>query len=241
MTEKPRAEKPPAFVVVDKRKFTSEGEIREGYTPEHTETAAAPPPEPPKVVTMPAPATAPADEAIAKADDLGEEDLGATLEPTGTDKRIDWAEPADEGDLADDDAGLDEPRTAAETAQLDAAYQDSNRKLDTLLEQANPGMQPPGTVGFETVVQSFYLSAMMAMGADAQPGEAPRIDILGARQPIDMLAILEEKTRGNLTPKELQLLQSATFELRMMFLELMNAISKQAQKGPAAPPGAGLR
>jgi hypothetical protein len=55
------------------------------------------------------------------------------------------------------------------------------------------------------------------------------VDILGARQSIDMLALLEEKTRGNLTQKEAATLKNVLFELRMMFLEITNAIAQQAQ------------
>jgi hypothetical protein len=47
-----------------------------------------------------------------------------------------------------------------------------------------------------------------------------------------MLAVLQEKTKGNLTDKEQRLLQNALFELRMMFLEITNAIAQQAQNPP---------
>jgi hypothetical protein len=70
------------------------------------------------------------------------------------------------------------------------------------------------------------------MGGATEPGQKPRIDIIGARQSIDMLAVLQEKTKGNLTEKEQRLLQNALFELRMMFLEITNAIAQQAQKPP---------
>jgi hypothetical protein len=45
-----------------------------------------------------------------------------------------------------------------------------------------------------------------------------------------MLALLQEKTKGNLTSKEEATLQNVLFELRMMFLEITNAIAAQAQK-----------
>jgi hypothetical protein len=47
-----------------------------------------------------------------------------------------------------------------------------------------------------------------------------------------MLGVLQEKTKGNLTEKEQRLLQNALFELRMMFLEITNAITQQAQNPP---------
>ncbi|HVT97005.1 MAG TPA: DUF1844 domain-containing protein [Acidobacteriaceae bacterium] len=120
--------------------------------------------------------------------------------------------------------------SAQETAEQDAAYKESSRQIDDMLRQANPGVGTGGTITFEHIIQSFYVSAMMAMGAGTEPGQKARVDILGARQSIDMLALLQEKTRGNLTPKEEATLQNVLFELRMMFLEITNAIAQQAQK-----------
>jgi len=120
--------------------------------------------------------------------------------------------------------------SAQETADQRAAYQESSRQLDDMLRQANPGMGATGTVAFEHIVQSFYVSAMIAMGAGTEPGQKPRVDILGARQSIDMLALLHEKTKGNLTQKEEATLQNVLFELRMMFLEITNAIAQSAQR-----------
>jgi hypothetical protein len=125
--------------------------------------------------------------------------------------------------------------TAQETAEQHAAYQESSRQLDDMLRQANPGLGAEPAISFEHIIQSFYVSAMLAMGAGTEPGQKPRVDILGARQSIDMLALLQEKTKGNLTPKEDATLQNVLFELRMMFLEITNAIAAQAQRGPANP------
>ena len=52
-----------------------------------------------------------------------------------------------------------------------------------------------------------------------QPG-TPNVD--GARQMIDILGLLEQKTRGNLTPEERQLLEQGLYELRMRFMEVQN-------------------
>ena len=120
--------------------------------------------------------------------------------------------------------------TEHESAEAHAAYQQSSRQIDEMIRQANPGVGPSAEVSFEHVIQSFYVSAMMALGAGTEPGQKPRIDILGARQSIEMLALLKEKTKGNLTPKEEGMLQNVLFELRMMFLEITNAIAAQAQR-----------
>jgi hypothetical protein len=98
-----------------------------------------------------------------------------------------------------------------------------------MLRQANPGMSASGAITFEHIIQSFYVSAMLAMGAGTEAGQKARVDILGARQSIDMLALLQEKTKGNLTQKEEATLQNVLFELRMMFLEITNAIAQSAQ------------
>jgi hypothetical protein len=139
--------------------------------------------------------------------------------------------PQEEAVHADEEEPLPEP-TAQETAEQHAAYQQSSQQLDSMLRQANPGMGASAVVTMEHVIQSIYLSAIVAMGAGTEPGQKPRIDILGARQSVDMLAVLQEKTKGNLTEKEQRLLQNALFELRMMFLEITNAIAQQAQKPP---------
>lgn len=147
---------------------------------------------------------------------------------TAPEAPADAAAPAAEDDLGPSPS-------AEETADQHAAYQQSSQQLNDMLRQANPGAQAPGEINFEAVVQSIYLSAVMAMGADAQPGEKPRIDIIGARQSIDMLAVLQDKTKGNLNDREQRLLGNALFDLRMMFLEITNAIAAQAHRPPPGP------
>ena len=50
-------------------------------------------------------------------------------------------------------------------------------------------------------------------------------DLEAAEQLIDIIAMLEEKTRGNLTPEERQLVEQVLFELRMRFVEARKAQS----------------
>lgn len=118
--------------------------------------------------------------------------------------------------------------SAQETAEQNAAYQESSRQIDDMIRKANPGLDAAGAVTFEHVIQSFYVSAMIAMGAGTEAGQKPRVDILGARQSIDMLALLQDKTKGNLTQKEEATLQNVLFELRMMFMEITNSIAQSA-------------
>ncbi len=131
------------------------------------------------------------------------------------------------------------PPTAEENDQARRAYEMTADRLDTAIRSANPGMDHPPAMSFEQLVQSVYMTAMMQLGAATHEGQQPQVDILGARQSIDMLGVLAEKTKGNLTPEETRLLDSALFELRMAFLEITQALARSAAaKAPAgARPG----
>ena len=129
---------------------------------------------------------------------------------------------------------LPPPPTAEENDQARRAYEMTADRLDTAIRSANPGMDHPPAMSFEQLVQSIYMTSMMQLGAATHEGQQPQVDILGARQSIDMLAVLAEKTKGNLTPEESRLLDSALFELRMAFLEITQALARSAAaKAPA--------
>ena len=128
------------------------------------------------------------------------------------------------------------PPTAEENDQARRAYEMTADRLDTAIRSANPGMDHPPAMSFEQLVQSIYMTAMMQLGAATHEGQQPQVDILGARQSIDMLGVLAEKTKGNLTPEEARLLDSALFELRMAFLEITQALARSA--AAKAPGGA---
>lgn len=202
-------EKQPSFTVTDRRKFTMEGDVRDESASSQEEV----------VETASAPPAA------------EKPDTNVVTMPTPQ-------PPAQAGAEASEDEQQPQP-TAQETATTHAAYQQSSRELDTMLRAANPGMPDEGAIGFEHLVQSLSMSAAIGMGAGTEPGQKPRIDILGARQSIDMLAVLQEKTKGNLSAQEQSLLQNSLFELRMMFLEITNAISQSARQQP--PPGTGKK
>jgi hypothetical protein len=122
---------------------------------------------------------------------------------------------------------LPDAPTAEESREQKSAYDASAERLEDLIRAQNPGagQQPPVT--FESLVQQLYLSAMIQMGAGTREGERPRVDILGARQTIDLLGILAEKTKGNLIAQEIRMLDTVLFETRMAFLELTSMITLQ--------------
>lgn len=121
-----------------------------------------------------------------------------------------------------------------QSEQARVAYQMTSDRLDTAIRAANPAMEHPPAMSFEQLVQSVYMSAIMQLGGGTPEGQQPQVDIIGARQSIDMLGVLAEKTKGNLSPEEARLLDSALFELRMAFLEITQALARSAAaKAPA--------
>mgnify|MGYP000010224069 CR=1 FL=1 len=75
-------------------------------------------------------------------------------------------------------------------------------------------------ITFATVVISFLTQALALLGEIPDPVDgSTEVDLEGARQFIDILGILEDKTRGNLDPHEAALLERALYDLRMKFVE----------------------
>lgn len=128
------------------------------------------------------------------------------------------------------------PRVASEAEQnaQQEDYRAGTKRIDDLIKEKSGGEGQSFEMTFERLVASLYMTAMLQLGLMAPEGEQPRADILGARSTIDTLGILNEKTKGNLTPAEQTILQQSLFELRMAFVELTNAI---ARPGPNAPAG----
>jgi hypothetical protein len=78
-----------------------------------------------------------------------------------------------------------------------------------------------GDLSFTTFVVSLASSAAIHFGdlPDPDTGERAEVNLEGAAQMIDILALLEEKTRGNLTLEERQVLEQVLYELRLRFVE----------------------
>lgn len=75
--------------------------------------------------------------------------------------------------------------------------------------------------GFDTLVSYLGTTAMFQLGLMAGPGgERIPPDLANARRTIEMLEVLEQKTRGNLTASEIRLLEDVLYELRMGFVEV---------------------
>ncbi len=84
---------------------------------------------------------------------------------------------------------------------------------------------------FENLVRMLGSNAAMVLGAYADPRTGqPVIDPEAARELIDMLDALQEKTKGNLAPEEDTLLLDLLGKLKMTYLEINQAVAAEAAK-----------
>jgi hypothetical protein len=129
------------------------------------------------------------------------------------------------------DAAAPPPPTASEQQAQHDAYRQSSRDLDRRVELSGHSAKEL-EVTFERFMASLYMTAMLQLGLMHEQGGQPGVDLIGARQTIDTLGMLAEKTKGNLTAKEQAFLQNCLYELRMAYVEVTNAIARAPQ-----PPG----
>lgn len=145
------------------------------------------------------------------------------------------APPAAPVDLSIDGAGVDPAMpptpTAQEQQEQHDAYRKSAKDLDTRVELSGHSAKEL-EVSFERFMASLYMSAMMHLGLMHEQGGAPRVDLIGARQTIDTLGLLQEKTKGNLTSAEETFLHNCLYELRMAYVEVTNALARAPEPAP---------
>jgi hypothetical protein len=114
--------------------------------------------------------------------------------------------------------------------------EEEKKKLEEKARPSRPELPPATFVG---LLDELSLRAMVALGQIANPvtGEAG-FDPASARYTIDLIAVLEEKTKGNLQPGESQLLTELLHSLRMVFVQ----VSRMAEKGELeGAPGEGKK
>ena len=80
---------------------------------------------------------------------------------------------------------------------------------------------PESELSFTAFVLSLATTAAIHFGdmADPQTGQPVEPNLEGASQMIEILSLLDQKTRGNLTAEERQLLEQLLYELRMRYVE----------------------
>lgn len=87
------------------------------------------------------------------------------------------------------------------------------------------GDQELPAIDFATFVLSLSHSALVHLGDAPDPSGGPaKRDVAMAKQTIDLLAVLQEKTEGNLTGEEERLLDQVLYDLRMRYVEVARSV-----------------
>ncbi|HEV2717200.1 MAG TPA: DUF1844 domain-containing protein [Terriglobales bacterium] len=118
--------------------------------------------------------------------------------------------------------------SAVEQQQQADAYRKSSRDLDSRVELSGHSAKDL-EMTFERFMASLYMTAMLQLGLMREEASQPRIDLIGARQTIDTISLLSDKTKGNLTAAEENFLQNSLYELRMAYVEVTNALARPPQ------------
>lgn len=112
------------------------------------------------------------------------------------------------GSAHDDGSGSADPK-ASKAAVDDATSTGADR----------PGELPE--IDFSTFVLSLSHSVLVHLGDAPNPASGrSEVSLPMARQTIDLLALLREKSKGNLTGEEEHILEQALFDLRMRYVEV---------------------
>lgn len=106
-----------------------------------------------------------------------------------------------------------------------------------MAEGAGPAARQPGEgVKFEDLVGLLTTQALSFMGAYPDPRTGQAVVALDlAKLHIDLLSLLEQKTKGNLNDTEQKMLSQTVHELRLEFVDLTKAIAKAVQEGKISP------
>ncbi len=133
---------------------------------------------------------------------------------------------------------IDRRTFSADGTRREDAPGEAERKAESPLRLAADKPRQPAPdeydeesqVAFETLVSYLSTTAMFQMGLLASPtGERIPADLVNARRTIDLLDVLQQKTRGNLTPDEERLLEEVLYELRMSFVEVEKRWAKKGK------------
>jgi Domain of unknown function (DUF1844) len=97
---------------------------------------------------------------------------------------------------------------------------------------------PKKLVAFENLIRMIGSNAAMVLGAYADPNTGqPMVDPDAARELIDMLDALQQKTKGNLAPEESDMLLDLLGKLKLTYLEVQKAMAAEMAKVTAQAKG----
>ncbi len=129
--------------------------------------------------------------------------------------------------------------TEQERAEGSRAYKQSTDMFDAQLRHELGGQMSGEEfkANFDRIVEPLYVTALVQLGFMGQENQGQRrVDIIGARESIDALSLLQEKTKGNLSAAESGMLEDVLYDIRMKYLEITNALARAVQNPPAGAP-----
>jgi hypothetical protein len=113
-----------------------------------------------------------------------------------------------------------EPEGEAQRGEEKAESERAREKPEEVPREKEEGRRFLPEVTFSTLVFSFSSSALVHLGEIPEPEtQEKRLDLPLAKQVIDTLGLLQEKTKGNLSKEEDQLLRSVLYDLRLRYLQ----------------------
>lgn len=124
------------------------------------------------------------------------------------------------------EAQAEKERLAAKEAEQAAEDPGSN-------QSQGPGELPEAD--FKALMGLLASQAIMGLGAYTDPKTGGVIiDLAGSKFAIDLLAVLEEKTAGNVSEEEAKELTQVLVELRSRFVQVADAVAKQQEANPGS-------
>jgi hypothetical protein len=111
---------------------------------------------------------------------------------------------------------------SAEAEKSSAEAEKSSVKEETPPEKESPPRPP---IDFPSYILSYYTQGCVLLGEVPNPyTNKKEEDLEAAKHTVDILSMLEQKTKGNLSKEEQQLLESVLYELRMKYMAKTNRI-----------------
>ena len=126
--------------------------------------------------------------------------------------------------------------------EREAKREEVKEKAEAKAAEAKAAAPAPNTPkrlpAFENLVRMIGSNAAMVLGAYADPNTGqPMLDPDAARELIDMLDALHEKTKGNLAPEEDSMLLDLAGKLKLTYLEIQKAMAAEMAKVTAQAKG----
>ena len=130
--------------------------------------------------------------------------------------------------MSEENQNQDKPKIIVDDdwkAQAQAEKERLSQEVETEQAEGHGRQVPPAS--FRTLVSSLMAQSFMALGGMQDPKTGKRlVDLALAKHHIDMLSVLEEKTKGNITDEEKKLLDQALYESRMQYVHVAQQVSK---------------